>query len=168
MIESGREDEARELLLAADFQSARGDETWLIAMLLWADACSRLRVLDRAGELYELLAPIRDQFGAGGTDASGSIGSALGRLAATLDRYEEAEAHFACAVEIEERLGAPLFVARTQVGWARARIARGRPEDLYRAQAMLERAGSTAEHLGAEGIGRQVAECRAALQQSAV
>jgi class 3 adenylate cyclase len=163
LIGSGRENEARELLLAADFESVRGDESWFVAMLLWADSCSRLDMRDRAGEIYALLAPFSEQFVAGGTIVSGSAAAALGPLAATLDRYEEAEAHFACAVEIEERLGAPLFVARTQVGWARALIARGRAEDLDRAQTMLGHAHDTAERLGAEDITRQASECRTAL-----
>jgi hypothetical protein len=93
----------------------------------------------------------------------GSIAWALGALAATLERYEDAERHFAVATEIEERLGAPLLLARTHARWARALIVRGRPEDLDRAEHMLEQAGDTAGRLGAEGITPEVAECRAAL-----
>ena len=94
---------------------------------------------------------------------AGSFAWALGTLAATLERYEQAEGHFAAAAEIEERLGAPLLLARTHAGWARALIARGRPEDLDRAQHMLEQAEETAGRLGARGITREVGECRAAL-----
>jgi tetratricopeptide (TPR) repeat protein len=164
LIESGREDEARELALAEDFQSIPWDQTWFIAMFLWADVCSRLRVLDRAGELYELLAPFSGQLAAtNGVVVLGSVAWALGTLATTAERYEEAEGHFAAAAEIEARLGAPLFLARTHAGWARALIARGRPEDLERAQPMLEQADEAAGRLGAEGITREVAECGAAL-----
>jgi hypothetical protein len=67
------------------------------------------------------------------------------------------------ATQIEERLGAPLFLAGTQVGWARALIARGRAEDLERAQHMLEQAEEVAGRLGAQGVTREVAECRTAL-----
>ena len=163
LIASDRPDEARELILAADFQGARRDETWSIAMLNWAEACSDLRLRDRAGELFELLEPFSGQFVAGGTLVSGSVDSALGRLAATLERYEQAEAHFSMAARIEERLGAPLFLARTRVAWAGALIARGRPEDLQRAEAMLADAEETAGRLGAEGITQEVAACRTAL-----
>ena len=96
----------------------------------------------------------------GGSSCFGSIDRALGRLATTLERYEQAEGHFAAAAEIEERFGAPLFLARTRAGWAGALIARGRPEDLDRAQHMLEQAEETAGRLGGEGITREVAECR--------
>jgi len=83
-----------------------------------------------------------------------------------LERHEEAEGHFAAAAKIEEGVGAPLYLARTHVSWARALIDRGRPEDLDRAQPMLERAEGTATRLGAAGIVGDIAECRAALVAS--
>ena len=49
-------------------------------------------------------------------------------------------------------------MARTHVGWARARIARGGPEDLDRAQRMLEQAEWNAERLGGELVASEVAE----------
>ena len=163
LIESDRPDEARELMLAADFQGARSDETWLMSMLLCAEVCSQLRLRDRAGELYELLEPVSGEFVAGGTIVSGSVDSALGRLAAALDQYEQAEAHFAAAARIEERLGAPLFLARTRVAWAHTLIARGRPQDLQRVEPMLDQAERTARRLGATGVTREVTACRTSL-----
>jgi tetratricopeptide (TPR) repeat protein len=160
LMESGREDEARALALATDFQGVPVDETWFMAMFTWAEVFSRLCVLDRAAEIYELLAPFSGQLVAGGTVVSGSIDRALGMLAMTLERYDDAEGHFATAAEIEERLGAPLLLARTHAGWARALIARGRSEDLECAQGMLEQAEDS---LGAEGLAREIAECRTAL-----
>jgi tetratricopeptide (TPR) repeat protein len=164
LIESGREDEARELATAEDFQGIPLDETWSIAMFLWADVCLRLRLLDRAGELYELLAPFSGQLAVtGGSVVFGPFDWALGELATTMKRYEQAEGHFAAAAEAEERLGAPLFRAHTHVGWARALIARGRPEDLERAKNMLEQAEETTGRFDAGLITREVEECRAAL-----
>jgi tetratricopeptide (TPR) repeat protein len=163
LIEGGREDEARELALAEDLQSVPWEQGWSSAMILWAVVCARLGAVDRVGELYELLAPFSGQIAANGVAVFGTFAWALGTLAATLERYEQAERNFAAAAEIEENLGAPLFVARTRVAWARALIARGRPEDLDRAQQMLEQADDSAARLGAEGITREVAQCRAAL-----
>ena len=163
LIEAGREDEARKLALAEDLQSIPLDQAWSSAMILWAMVCSRLAIVDRADELYELLAPFSDQFAATSTAVYGTIAWALGTLASTLERYEQAEDHFAAAAEIEQRLGAPLLLARTRASWARALIARGRPEDRDRAQTMLEQTEETAERLGAQGITREVAECRATL-----
>jgi class 3 adenylate cyclase len=162
LIESQRADEARELALSEDFQSVPWDSVWALAMFLWADVCCRLELDERAGELYELLAPSAGQL-AVTVLIYGSIDWALGKLATTLERYEQAEAHFAAAPEIEGRLGAPLFLARTHAGRAQALIARGRPEDLDGAQPLLEQAEETAGRLGAQGITREVAECREAL-----
>jgi hypothetical protein len=88
---------------------------------------------------------------------------ALGTLAASLERSEQAEGHFAADAEIGERLGAPLLLARAHAGRAGALIARGRPQDIDLAQSMLELAENAAEPLGGNLITREVAECRAAL-----
>ena len=138
LIESDRADEAAALARAEDFQKVPWDYLWPL-MFVWADACSRLGLADRADELYELLAPFAGRL-AGGGIVFGSIDWALGRLATTLGRYEQAERHFAAAAEIDERFGAPLLLARTRAGWAGALIARGRPEDL-RARTTHARAG---------------------------
>ena len=163
LIESGRDAEARELALAEDFQSVPWDVVWSVAIVAWADVCSRLGLGDRAGELYELLAPFPGQLAATGVSVYGSIDRALGTLATTLERYEQAESDFAAAAEIEERFGAPLLLAHTHAGWARVLIARGRPEDIDRAQHMLKQAEDVATRLGAAGIVREITECRAAL-----
>jgi tetratricopeptide (TPR) repeat protein len=163
LIESGRENEARELALAEDFQSMQWDIVWPQSIVAWGDACRRLDLTDRAGELYELLTPFSGQLAISGAGVYGSIDWALGALATTIERYEQAEGHFAAAAEIEERLGAPLFLARTRAGWAHMLIARGRREELDRAQSMLEQAGDTAQRLGAEGVAREVATCNTAL-----
>ena len=163
LIESGRADEARERALAEDFTSVRWDMLWLVTMWAWADACSRVGLKDRAGELYELLQPFPGKVAARSIVVYGSVDWALGALATTLERYEQAEGHFATAAKIDERFGGPLLLARTPAGWARALIARGRPEDLERAQQMLEQAEETAERLGAGLVSREVAEGRASL-----
>jgi class 3 adenylate cyclase/tetratricopeptide (TPR) repeat protein len=162
LVEVGRRDEARKLAREEDFQSVPRDWSWSVGMCTWADVCSRLELRDRARELYELLTPFSGQRAVAGALASGSIDWALGVLATILERYEQAEAHFTAATEIEDRLGAPLFLARARVGWARALTARCRPEDLDRAEQMLEQSDDIAAGLGAAWIAREVAECRAA------
>ncbi len=153
----------RELALSENFQSAPWDQVWSLAMFTWCGVCFRLGLADRAGELCELLAPFSGQLAAGGPLVAESIDEALGVFATTLEHYEQAEAHFAVAAEIEERLSMPLLLARTQAGWARALTVRGRPEELDRANHMLKQAGDTAERLGGGLVTREVGECRAAL-----
>jgi class 3 adenylate cyclase len=163
LIESGREDEARQLALAADLQSIPMEQAWPLAMMLWAMVCSRLRITDRAGELYELMSPFSDRFAGNAAAVFGTFAWALGMLAATAGRHERALEHFTAAAEIEERVGAELFLARTRAHWARTLITRDGPEERERARTMLAQARDAAERLGAEGITREVDECRAAL-----
>jgi len=161
LLEVGRSDDARELVLAEDLRSIPWDQAWSAALFWWAVVCSRLRL--RAREVYELVAPFAGEFAAPPGMVYGTFDWALGALAASLERYKQAEAHFAAAAEIEERLGAPLFLAHTHASWARALIDRGWPEDLDRALPMLEQAEETAERLGAGLVTREARECRAAL-----
>jgi hypothetical protein len=163
LIEGGREAEARRLALAEDFRSIPWDAGWSAAAFIWAQVCSRLDLGDRAGQLYELLAPFSGQLASGGSLVYGTIAWSLGALATTLERYEQAENHFADAAEIEERFGAALFLARTRASWARALIARGRPEDIERTHTLLEQAEDAATRQDAKDITREVAECHEAL-----
>lgn len=163
LLDSGRDSEARELALAEDFDSVPWDPLWSVTMFGWADACSRLGLGNRSSELYGLMAPYSRHLAVSGSLAYGSIGWALGRLATTMERYEQAEAHFAAAAELEERLGAPVFLARTRASWARALIGHGRPADLARAGSLLDQAAQLAVRHGAEGVTHEVAVCRAAL-----
>jgi hypothetical protein len=55
---------------------------------------------------------------------------------------------FAEAIELCERLGAPTFVAATEVQWAQTLLERGRPADKERALTMARRAAITADELG--------------------
>ena len=51
----------------------------------------------------------------------GTVDRHLGMLAAVLGRDDEAEAHYAAALQLEERLGAPSLVARTREWLGRLR-----------------------------------------------
>jgi hypothetical protein len=166
LIEDDRPEEARERALVEDYRNVRLDQSWLQAMFAWADVCSRLRLAERAGELYQLLSPFAGRFSTQAGVTYGSIDMALGGLAATLGRDEEFERHFSAAAESEERLGAPLLLARTHACWARALIDRGRPGDLEQAGPMLEWAERSAAGAGAHGITRQIAACRAAMSSA--
>jgi tetratricopeptide (TPR) repeat protein len=163
LLDAGREAEAGELALAEDFDSVPWDPVWSVTMFGWADACSRLGLKDRASELYALMAPYSRHLAVSGSLAYGSIAWALGRLATTTGRYEQADEHFAAAAELEQRLGAPVLLARTQASWAQVLVERGRPEDLLRAESLLDEAEEAAERLGAQGVTRDVTVCRAAL-----
>jgi class 3 adenylate cyclase len=167
LIESTQIDQAREMTLAEDFGAIPRDWNWSWAMFIWADVCARLGCSDRAEEIFELMAPFSGLLAVTGPHAAGSIDWALGRLATTLGGYGRAEQHFAAAAELETQLGAPLLLARTKAGWARALVASGAPEDFERSRQMLAEAESTAAHLGGALVAREVAECRAAFAAGA-
>ncbi|HTQ67886.1 MAG TPA: AAA family ATPase [Solirubrobacteraceae bacterium] len=160
LIQGNRPDEARDLALAEDFGAIAHDEAWSLVMMLWGDACSLIDATGPAETILELLSPFSGQLAVSGAHVYGSIDFALGALAATLGRYEEADRHFAAAAELESRLEAPLLLARTHARWARSLIAGGHAEEMGRAETMLERADRAARRAGAGGIMREVEESR--------
>lgn len=163
LLEAGREEDARELALAEDLRNAVWDWHWPCTMFIWADVCRRLELTGRSEELYELMLPFSTQLAAAGVSVWGSIAWALGVLATAMGRPELAEGHFGAAAEIDERMGAPLLLARSRTGLARALIARGDPGDAARVERLLEEAEGFALALGGGLIAREVAMCRGQL-----
>ena len=163
VVEVGRVEEARARALAEDLRAVPWDWIWPLVIFAWSEVCARLGLRDRCEELYELVAPYAGQMAICGSVIMGSFDWALGTLALALERYDQAEVHFTAGAELEERLGAPLFLARSRVGRARALIARGQLEDLKRAEQMLEQAEEAAERLSGGLVTREAAECRVSL-----
>jgi DNA-binding NarL/FixJ family response regulator len=60
--------------------------------------------------------------------------------------------HLAAAVEMEERIGSPPFLAQAQLGYARVLLARGAAGDRQRAVDLASLAGTTARRLGMPGV----------------
>ena len=74
--------------------------------------------------IYDALAPLAGSF-ANTTVAKPVTEHFLGLLSAALDDAATADEHFATAVTIEEKVGAPLLVAETRLEWARLLAATG-------------------------------------------
>ena len=106
-----------------------------------ADLCATLDERSLAAPLYELLAPCADVMAV----QIGPVGRAVGRLALTLGRRDEAEAHLRAAVALCERMDARAFgaIARYDLG----RLLLPSPEGA----ALIEQARATAEELGMPG-----------------
>jgi DNA-binding SARP family transcriptional activator len=147
--ELGREQDARAVfddLLARDLGREHVDAEWLFSMSLLADPCGFLGDEAAAGKLYSLLAPYDALYAVAPVEASfGSIARALGVLAATRRRFDDAERHFARAIEVERGMRAPPWVAHAQHGLATTLVARG---DRERALALLDAARATYRALG--------------------
>ncbi|HWH94907.1 MAG TPA: AAA family ATPase, partial [Baekduia sp.] len=146
--EGDLDDEARRLLAhetSTAFSELPPDVTWLPGLAIYAEVAAHLQ--DRAaGEvLYELLAPWAGQVVYSGISAWGCVDHHLGAVAAVIGRYGDAEEHLRNAAELNAALGAPIWVARTELATARLLLLRDGPQDRERGRALLERAASAAQ-----------------------
>jgi hypothetical protein len=82
----------------------------------------------------------------------------LGVLAATFGDFDEAQRRFAVAAATHERIGAPAWLARTRVEWARMLLTRAEPGDTEQAHGLLAQALATARDRGLTNIERRAGE----------
>ena len=133
------------------------DVIWLRGMTECAAACAHLGDAARATVLYDLLAPYPDQFATAlyGGVVSGSVAHYLGILTTVLGRFDEGEAYFAKAAAAHERIGAPTWLARTRLEWARMLLSRARLGDVEMARDLVQQSLSTARQLGLPNVERR-------------
>jgi class 3 adenylate cyclase/tetratricopeptide (TPR) repeat protein len=140
-------DEARAVLdpfVADDFASVPKDMIWLTAMHSASYVVSELGWVEPAEALMDRLRPFAGQIVCVGAVTWGGVSYALGLLAATLDRYDDADAYFSQSAATHERIGAAWGLAMTQLAWGRYLAARNEPEHLERGRSLLEQALTTA------------------------
>jgi class 3 adenylate cyclase len=150
--EAGRTEEAEAVLVqarTADFGGLRYDYLWLGTLVFVSRACAALGDASTAKELYERLRPHHATFAIGQAVWLGPVAYDLGQLATLLERYDDANAHFAEAVEMHHRVGVRGMLAQTHLAWARMLLARRQPGDAERAREQLKQAQETARELGA-------------------
>jgi tetratricopeptide (TPR) repeat protein len=131
------------------------DILWLEATSLSAAVCHSLCDRTLAARLLDLLRPFSNQLAGQGILWWGSVSHYLGLLAATLERYDEAEARFAAAQSIHEQFAAPTWLARTRLEWARMLLTRGQSADAARARDLSGQALETARELGLATVERR-------------
>jgi tetratricopeptide (TPR) repeat protein len=150
--ELGHTSEARDALdaLAADrCASLPFDEEWLVSMSLLAETASAIPDAERAPRLYELLLPYGDRVAVGYPEIStGAAARYLGLLAATTERWDDAERHFEDALQINARIGARPWLAHTQHDYARMLLSRDATGDTEKAQLLASTAVATYRDLG--------------------
>jgi eukaryotic-like serine/threonine-protein kinase len=107
--------------LAEDrFSAIPFGDAWLLGVSLLAEACVELGDAEHAAELYELLEPSRDVVAVSPVDGdNGAVAGVLGLLAQTLGNGDEAERHLRAALDLDERMGARLAVARSRAALGR-------------------------------------------------
>jgi len=151
LIDLGRDDEARVVFddLARDeFSALYRDNEWLLGMAMASEACALLGAADHAAVLYGQLTPFSGSHAIG--HAEGSVGATdryLGLLAVTLGRLDDAIAHLAAGMAMNEEMGSPPWTAHTQVDLARALRARAARGDSKRADQLERAALATARAL---------------------
>jgi DNA-binding CsgD family transcriptional regulator/tetratricopeptide (TPR) repeat protein len=163
--ELGWWDEARQALADATdgFAAVPHDPLRPIALSYLADACSLLGDAEPTALVYRELAPLS------GTVillpplavCYGAADRYLGMLAATMGEYEVAARHFAVALELNERMGTPVWLAHTRYQYARMLLARNRQGDERRACELLAQARVTATRIGMATLLGRIDQLRA-------
>jgi tetratricopeptide (TPR) repeat protein len=155
--ESGDPDAARAIfdeLAAKDFADFSFEPIWLYVITSCAAVCASLGDRERAATLLALIAPYDGQFVTLSSLAySGPVSHYLGLLEAALGRPDRAASHFRAAAETSERMGAPTWLARTRLEWARTTLGAG--GDDGSAGAMLRQVVATAAELGMQAVERR-------------
>jgi tetratricopeptide (TPR) repeat protein len=150
--EAGRAEEARAILThlraPGAFAGLPRDHHRPVTLCLLSRSCYRLDDSTMAEELHDLLIPFRSQIVNGQTTWIGPATQDLGLLATVLGRYDEAEEHFADAVERQDRIGARGTVVHSRLEWARMLLRRGRPDDTLCARTLLQEAKTGAREVG--------------------
>jgi tetratricopeptide (TPR) repeat protein len=150
--ELDRERDARatlEGLLARDLAHEHLDAEWVFAMSLLADPCARLGDERGVAKLYSILLPYERLYAQAPVESVfGSVARGLGVLATALARFEEGERHFDVAIETEQAMGAPPWLAHAQHDLAAMLLARDAGGDSERARALLDEVLTTYRDLG--------------------
>lgn len=151
LLELGRYDETRtefEHLAKDEFRLVPRDWNWLPSMFVLAEVCAELGEVEHAETLYRLLAPYASHNAMLGYVYSyGSVAFALGKLAAVLGRFDDAEAHFEAALRANRTIRATVWFAHTQYELASTLLMRGQGTDRDRARELIKASRHTAEAL---------------------
>lgn len=163
--ELGRESEAGDELerqAVHDFTDFPMDALWITRVASLAHACALVRDVKRAGQLYTLLAPYGDRNVSTIADQSyGPVATRLGMLAAVMDRWDEAEAHFAAGLEHCRALRSPTFTALNLSEHARMLLARAGRGDGEQALTLLVEAEVICKKHGIAAVLERVVRDRA-------
>ena len=151
-FELDREPEARtalDAMLSRDLEHAYLDAEWLFTISMLAAPCARLGDGDAAERLYSMLLPYERLYAQAPVESAfGAVARGLGVLATALDRFDDAERHFATAIETERAMRARPWLAHAQHDLAAMLLERGGADDADRARGLLEDARTTYRELG--------------------
>ncbi|MDP9238686.1 MAG: AAA family ATPase [Chloroflexota bacterium] len=153
LLQSGCVDEATaafERVATDDLPALPQDLFRHFALGLLADVAAAVGPVEHARTLYELLAPYAGRciILSYGSATVGAADRLRGMLAARLRMWDEAERHFEDALEMNRRMGARPWLARTQLSYAEMLLTRAKPGDRERATALLQQSLEAAGEMG--------------------
>jgi DNA-binding NarL/FixJ family response regulator len=82
-------------------------------------------------------------------------------LATAMGAWAAAERHLTVALDLNERMGTPVWLAHTQYQYARMRLIRGQAGQERRARELLAQARATASRIGMADLLRRIGELEA-------
>ena len=135
--------------VADRFARYRHNGLWLASMRMNAELAAYFDDHEAAQLLRDRLMPWRDQVVWTGTTAGRSVAVALGQLAVTMGRFDEAEDLLSQAVEVHRSFRAPAWTAGALLAATVMYSVRGGPGDAARARESLAEATSLAASVGA-------------------
>jgi len=153
LASEGRRAEAQTMLrplMGFKLENIRPVMTLLAALAYAAKAAVAINDTAMASDVYVSMVPYAGQnvvTCAGLASLFGSVAHYLGRLAGTQGRLEDASRHYESAIALETAMGAPPFVARTQVFYAELLLERGDAAALRKARPLAEEALATSKEL---------------------
>jgi DNA-binding SARP family transcriptional activator/tetratricopeptide (TPR) repeat protein len=138
-----------EALAGGDFRDLPRDGLWLLSMSALSEVIASVGDVRRAEIAYRLLLPYADRCVVTlAAICQGSASRALGILATTISRFDDAARHFDDALRMNARIRSPLWVAHTQHNYAQTLLQRDHPGDRENARILLGPALATADELG--------------------
>ena len=158
LVESGADEEARDRLhraIAERFADVHQDNLWLAGMNAWGDVAVQLDDAESAPSLAKLLEPCRGQVATTGASVLGPVAHSLGGLERLLGDLDAAATLLEESRLVSQRLGAPFFLARSNVELARVLRDRDQPRDGERASQLLDQALQLAEAHGCALVERR-------------
>jgi predicted ATPase/class 3 adenylate cyclase len=159
-VEAGDPDGAHSVMAvhAGDgFASFPYDPNWLVGLCLYAETCGQLGDRAAAAALEPKLAPWMGQIAFNSATVWGFVARHAGVLDRVLGRHDRAVERLQQAATLHERIGAPLWLARTRLDLGHTLLARGGVGDAESGLRLLDKALAAAEELGCATIAQRAA-----------
>jgi len=152
-----------ELLTEDELRRGEEESGWGAVLALLAEVAAGGESASHAALLHDLLDPFAGRLLATviGLACLGAADRFLGMLSTTLERWDDAEAHFERALDVEQRIGGRALLPRTRYWQARFLRARAHPGDERTARAILSEVVEDTRELGMRRLCEQAEQLRA-------